>query len=408
MLKKQKAGFLSCCQELLKGFNMNIRTEIKDIESSIIDWRRDFHQYPELSFEEHRTSALIGDELRSMGLEPRMNVGKTGVTADLKFGDGPMIGLRADMDALPIQETSGLDFMSKHDGVMHACGHDGHMAMLLGTAKALTQKENSYKGTIRFIFQPAEEGQGGARYMIKDGCLDGVNEIYGIHVWNYQPVGEVGVKDGPVLAAADMFKIKIKGKGGHGAAPQGTVDSIVVASHLVQALQTIVSRNTNPLESTVVTIGKINGGHNFNIIAEEVTLSGTARAYTEENRTLIKTRMADIIDGVAKTYNAEILFDYEDGYPPTINHSEPAARVLKAAEEVVGEKAGMPYLSMGGEDFSYYLQKIPGCFFFVGSAPNKQKLFETPHHCSHFTMDEQALLVGPSIYLNLVDNILGN
>ena len=386
---------------------MNIRTEIKDIESSIIDWRRDFHQYPELSFEEHRTSALIGDELRSMGLKPRMNVGKTGVTADLKFGDGPVIGLRADMDALPIQETSGLDYMSKHDGVMHACGHDGHMAMLLGTAKALTQKENSYKGTIRFIFQPAEEGQGGARYMIKDGCLDGVNEIYGIHVWNYQPVGEVGVKDGPVLAAADMFKIKIKGKGGHGAAPQGTVDSIVVASHLVQALQTIVSRNTNPLESTVVTIGKINGGHNFNIIAEEVTLSGTARAYTEENRTLIKTRMADIIDGVAKTYNAEILFDYEDGYPPTINHSEPAARVLKAAEEVVGEKAGMPYLSMGGEDFSYYLQKIPGCFFFVGSAPNEQELFETPHHCSHFTMDERALLIGPSIYLNLVDDILG-
>lgn len=386
---------------------MNIRTEIKDIESSIIDWRRDFHQYPELSFEEHRTSALIGDELRSMGLEPRMNVGKTGVTADLKFGDGPMIGLRADMDALPIQETSGLDFMSKHDGVMHACGHDGHMAMLLGTAKALTQKENSYKGTVRFIFQPAEEGQGGAKYMIKDGCLDGVDEIYGIHVWNYQPVGEVGVKDGPVLAAADMFKIKIKGKGGHGAAPQGTVDSIVVASHLVQALQTIVSRNTNPLESTVVTIGKINGGHNFNIIADKVTLSGTARAYTEENRTLIKTRMADIIDGVAKTYNAEILFDYEDGYPPTINHSEPAARVLKAAEEVVGEKAGMPYLSMGGEDFSYYLQKIPGCFFFVGSAPNEQELFETPHHCSHFTMDERALLIGPSIYLNLVDDILG-
>ena len=386
---------------------MNIRTEIKDIESSIIDWRRDFHQYPELSFEEHRTSALIGDELRSMGLKPRMNVGKTGVTADLKFGDGPMIGLRADMDALPIQETSGLDFMSKHDGVMHACGHDGHMAMLLGTAKALTQKENSYKGTVRFIFQPAEEGQGGAKYMIKDGCLDGVDEIYGIHVWNYQPVGEVGVKDGPVLAAADMFEIKIKGKGGHGAAPQGTVDTVVVASHLVQALQTIVSRNTNPLESTVVTIGKINGGHNFNIIADKVTLSGTARAYTEENRTLIKTRMADIIDGVAKTYNAEILFDYEDGYPPTINHSEPAEKVLKAAEKVVGEKAGMPYLSMGGEDFSYYLQKIPGCFFFVGSAPNEQELFETPHHCSHFTMDERALLIGPSIYLNLVDDILG-
>ena len=386
---------------------MNIRPEIKDIEKNIIDWRRDFHQYPELGFDEHRTSKIIGEALKEMGLAPQMNVGKTGVTADLTFGEGPTIALRADMDALPMQETSGLDFSSKHDGVMHACGHDGHMAMLLGAAKVLTQNGDSFNGTVRFIFQPAEEGAGGARYMIEDGCLDGVDEIYGIHVWNYQPVGEVGITDGPVLAAADMFEIKIKGIGGHGAAPQGTIDAVVVASHLVQALQTIVSRNTNPLESTVVTIGTISGGHNFNIIADEVTLSGTARAYTEENRNLIKTRMAEIIDGVAKTFGAEISFDYEDGYPPTINHTDPANKVLKAAERVVGEKAGMPYLSMGGEDFSYYLQKIPGCFFFVGSAPNDQKLFETPHHCSHFTMDERALLVGPSIYLNLVDDLLG-
>ena len=386
---------------------MNIRSEIKDIEKNIIDWRRDFHQYPELGFDEHRTSKIIGEALKEMGLAPQMNVGKTGVTADLSFGDGPTIALRADMDALPMQEASGLDFSSKHDGVMHACGHDGHMAMLLGAAKVLTQNGDSFNGTVRFIFQPAEEGAGGARYMIEDGCLDGVDEIYGIHVWNYQPVGEVGITYGPVLAAADMFEINIKGIGGHGAAPQGTVDAVVVASHLVQALQTIVSRNTNPLESTVVTIGTINGGHNFNIIADEVTLSGTARAYTEENRNLIKTRMAEIIDGVAKTFGAEISFDYEDGYPPTINHTDPVNKVLKAAQRVVGEKAGMPYLSMGGEDFSYYLQKIPGCFFFVGSAPNDQKLFETPHHCSHFTMDERALLVGPSIYLNLVDDLLG-
>ena len=386
---------------------MNIRSEIKDIEKNIIDWRRDFHQYPELGFDEHRTSKIIGEALKEMGLAPQMNVGKTGVTADLTFGEGPTIALRADMDALPMQEASGLDFSSKHDGVMHACGHDGHMAMLLGAAKVLTQNGNSFNGTVRFIFQPAEEGAGGARYMIEDGCLDGVDEIYGIHVWNYQPVGEVGITDGPVLAAADMFEINIKGIGGHGAAPQGTVDAVVVSSHLVQALQTIVSRNTNPLESTVVTIGTISGGHNFNIIADEVTLSGTARAYTEENRNLIKTRMAEIIDGVAKTFGAEISFDYEDGYPPTINHTDPVNKVLKAAERVVGEKAGMPYLSMGGEDFSYYLQKIPGCFFFVGSAPNDQKLFETPHHCSHFTMDERALLVGPSIYLNLVDDLLG-
>ena len=386
---------------------MNIRKEIKEIEKMIIDWRRDFHQFPELSFQEHRTGDVIADELRSMGLEPKVKVGKTGVTADLKFGNGPMIGLRADMDALPIQETSGLPFSSQNDGVMHACGHDGHMAMLLGAAKALTQKDNQYNGTVRFIFQPAEEGEGGARYMIEEGCLEGIDEIYGIHVWNYQPVGEVGVKDGPVLAAADMFDIKIKGIGGHGAAPQGTVDSVVVASYLVQALQTIVSRNTNPLESTVISIGKINGGNNFNIIADEVSLSGTARAYSEENRNLIKTRMEEIIKGVEKTYNANITFDYKDGYPPTINHVGPTQKVLKAAEKVVGDKAGMPYLSMGGEDFAYYLKEKPGCFFFVGSAPNEQELFETPHHCSHFTMDERALLVGPSIYLNLLDNIMG-
>ena len=386
---------------------MNIRKEIKDIEKMIIDWRRDFHQFPELSFQEHRTGDVIADELRSMGLEPKVKVGKTGVTADLKFGNGPVIGLRADMDALPIQETSGLPFSSQNDGVMHACGHDGHMAMLLGAAKVLTQKDDQYNGTVRFIFQPAEEGEGGARYMIEDGCLEGIDEIYGIHVWNYQPVGEVGVKDGPVLAAADMFDIKIKGIGGHGAAPQGTVDSVVVASYLVQTLQTIVSRNTNPLESTVISIGKINGGHNFNIIADEVSLSGTARAYSEENRNLIKTRMEEIIKGVEKTYNANITFDYKDGYPPTINHVGPTQKVLKAAEKVVGNKAGMPYLSMGGEDFAYYLKEKPGCFFFVGSAPNEQELFETPHHCSHFTMDERALLVGPSIYLNLLDNIMG-
>ena len=386
---------------------MNIREEIINIKDSIIHWRRDFHQYPELAFKEFRTADVIIEELRSMGLDPKEKVGKTGVTADLKCGNGPVIALRADMDALPIKETSGLEFSSKNTGVSHACGHDGHMAMLLGAARAISDNRKIYNGTIRFIFQPAEEGEGGARYMIEDGCLDGVDEIYGIHLWNYQKLGEVGVKDGPVLAAADMFDIKVKGIGGHGAAPQGTVDTVVVSSHLIQALQTIVSRNTNPLDSTVITVGKINGGHNFNIIADEVSLSGTARSYTEENRVLIKQRMKNIIEGIAKTYNAEITLDYRDGYPPTINHIAPTEKVLKASNRIVGQKAGMPYLSMGGEDFAYYLQKIPGCFFFVGSAPNENELFETPHHCSHFNMDEEALLIGPSVYLNLIDDIMG-
>ena len=385
---------------------MNIRPEIKKIEKEIINWRRDFHRYPELGFKEKRTSKVIGELLSSFGLSPKMNVGKTGVVADLNFGNGPTIALRADMDALPMQETSGLGFASKNDGVMHACGHDGHMAMLLGAAKSLSENAHNLNGTVRFIFQPAEEGAGGARYMIEDGCLDNIDEIYGIHLWNYQPVGEVGVKAGPVLAAADMFDITIKGIGGHGAAPQGTIDTVVVASHLIQAFQTIISRNTNPLESTVVTVGKIQGGHNFNIISDEVKLSGTARAYTEKNRQLIKTRMLEIVSGIEKTFSAKISFDYEDGYPPTINHTQQTNNVLEASKKVVGDKAKSPYLSMGGEDFAYYLQEKPGCFFFVGSAPNKNKLFETPHHCSHFTMDEKALLIGPSIYLNLVDNLL--
>ena len=386
---------------------MNIRPEVEAIKDILIQWRRDFHQYPELGFEEHRTSSIIAETLISFGMSPKTGVGKTGVTADLNFGEGPTIALRADMDALPMQETSGLSFSSKHDGVMHACGHDGHMAMLLGAAKILSQMDKELTGTIRFIFQPAEEGEGGARYMIEDGCLEGVDEIYGIHVWNYQPVGEVGTKEGPILAAADLFDIIIKGVGGHGATPQGTVDAVIVAAHLIQALQTIVSRNTNPLESTVITIGEINGGHNFNIIADKVRLAGTTRAYTKENRSMIQRRMQEIIDGIAKSFGAEITFNYTDGYPPTINHAGPVKKVLQAAGKVVGPGAGEPYLSMGGEDFSYYLQKVPGCFFFVGSAPDGQKQFSTPHHCSHFNMDESALSVGTSVYLHLVEDILG-
>ena len=348
---------------------MNIRPEVEAIKNILIQWRRDFHQYPELGFEEHRTSSIIAETLISFGMSPKTGVGKTGVTADLNFGEGPTIALRADMDALPMQETSGLSFSSKHDGVMHACGHDGHMAMLLGAAKILSQMDKELTGTIRFIFQPAEEGEGGARYMIEDGCLEGVDEIYGIHVW--------------------------------------TVDAVIVAAHLIQTLQTIVSRNTNPLESTVITIGEINGGHNFNIIADKVRLAGTTRAYTKENRSMIQRRMQEIIDGIAKSFGAEITFNYTDGYPPTINHAGPVKKVLQAAGKVVGPGAGEPYLSMGGEDFSYYLQKVPGCFFFVGSAPDGQRQFSTPHHCSHFNMDESALSVGTSVYLHLVEDILG-
>ena len=259
---------------------LNIRKEIQAISNEIIDYRRDFHKYPELSFKEFRTAEKISSYLSDFNIPHKTKIGKTGVVADLDFGDGPTIALRADMDALPIQETGDLDYKSDNPGVMHACGHDGHMAILLGVANILSNYKKLNKGKVRLIFQPAEEGGGGAKYMIKDGCLEGVNEIYGLHLWNYQPIGEVGIKDGPIMAAADIFDITVKGKGGHGATPQGTVDAIIVASHLVTMLQTIVSRNTNPLENTVLTIGQFNGGENFNVIANEVRLTGTTVSYT--------------------------------------------------------------------------------------------------------------------------------
>jgi len=386
---------------------IHIKPEIKALKESIISTRRDIHQHPELAFDEHRTAELVANRLQSLGIEVQTGVGKTGVVGILKGnGSGKTIALRADMDALPMQEINDIPYKSQNDGVMHACGHDGHTAMLLGAAEALSQKTDTLNGTVKFLFQPAEEGQGGARYMIEDGALDGVDEVYGIHLWNYQEYGTVGVKPGPILAAADLFEITVHGKGGHGAAPQGTKDAVVIASHLVQTLQTIVSRNTNPIESTVVTIGQINGGYNFNIIADTVTMKGTSRAYTEENRQLIKTRMAEIIKGTEQIFDCTIDFDYEDGYPPTVNHPVESGKLLTAARQIVGDGAGAPYLSMGGEDFSYMLQKVPGCFFLVGSAPPDHEPLSVPHHCSHFDIDERALLVGSSVYLQLIESSL--
>ena len=382
---------------------IKIRQEIKNIKDEIYAIRRHFHRYPELSFKEFNTAETIAEHLDKFGIAHKKGVGKTGIVGEINFGPGPIIALRADMDALPIQEENNLDYKSLNDGVMHACGHDGHMAILLGVANALSKNSKLKKGTVRFIFQPAEEGLGGAKYMIEDGCLDKVDEIYGLHLWNYQLYGEVGIKDGPVMASADLFDIEVSGKGGHGATPQGTVDAIVVASNLVTMLQTIVSRNTNPLESTVLSIGKIKGGHNFNIISDKVHMSGTTRAYTEENRKMIKQRMKEVIEGVSKSFGADIKLNYKDGYPPTVNHSSQVEKVLEAASSVVASGAKNPYLSMGGEDFSYYLQNKPGCFFFVGSAPNKNEILSTPHHCSHFNIDERALLVGASVYLNLIE-----
>ena len=389
--------------------NINIHPLISDIKNEIIENRRYFHKHPELSFKEFNTSKTIERKLLEMGIDDISRVAKTGLIANISGSSaGKTIALRADMDALPIQETLDVPYRSVNDGVMHACGHDGHISMLLGAAKAINQMKEKLNGNVRLLFQPAEEGPAGATYMIDDGAIDGIDEIYGIHLWNYQKIGEIGVKSGPIMAAADMFEIEIRGKGGHGATPHGTVDAVVVASQLINAFQTIVSRNTNPIESTVVTIGMINGGYNFNIIADRITLKGTTRAYTKENRELIKTRMKEIISGIEKMFEAEIKLDYKDGYPPTINNKECANTVLSSSKKVVGDGAGEPYLSMGGEDFSYYLEKIPGCFYFIGSLPTDKEPLSTPHHCSHFDIDEDALLIGSSSFVKIIEDILIN
>ncbi len=379
---------------------MNINPDVLKIKNKIIETRRDIHKHPELSFQEYRTSKLVAKQLESFGLEVERNIGKTGVVATLQGNNpGKTIAFRADMDALPIQEIGDAPYKSVNDGVMHACGHDAHTAMLLGAAEVLSKNHKNIQGTIKFIFQPAEEGYGGAQFMIDDGAIDNVDEIYGLHVWNYQESGTVGVQSGPVMAAADIFTITITGVGGHGAAPQGTVDCVVVSSYLIQAIQTIVSRNTNPLENTVITVGQINGGYNFNIIADKIVLKGTTRAYTEDNRELIQCRLNEIIKGTEIMFGAKIKLDYKDGYPPVINNARVTDNLYNIARSIVGDNVISPYLSMGGEDFSYFSNKIPGCFFFLGTAPKDREPMSTPQHCSHFDIDEDAMLIGTSIFV---------
>ena len=383
-----------------------INPEVLKIKNTIIETRRDLHKHPELSFKEFRTSKIVSEKLEKFGFEVQTNIGKTGVIGVLKGKHkGKTIAMRADMDALPIQETSDVPYKSINDGIMHACGHDAHVAILLGAAEILSKKINQINGNIKFIFQPAEEGFGGAQYMIDDGAIDDVDEIYGLHVWNYQKAGTVGIKSGPVMAAADKFSISIKGIGGHGAAPQGTVDATIVASYLIQSLQTIVSRNVNPLESTVITIGQINGGNNFNIIADKIILKGTARAYTQKNRNLIKKRMHEMCKGVGQTFGAKIQLNYKDGYPPVINDNNITNNVKKAANKIIPEGIVSPYLSMGGEDFSYFANKVPGCFFFLGSLPEGKEMMSIPQHCSHYDIDEDVMLIGSSIFIELGLNI---
>jgi len=391
---------------------LQILDEVMALQDEINDNRRWFHAHPELSFQEVKTAEKISELLRSYGIEEIYeNIGRTGVVAMIHGGQpGPCVALRADMDALPITETADIAYKSQNVGVMHACGHDGHMASLLGAAKVLFAQRNELRGSVKLIFQPAEEGYAGAREMINDGCLGGdmgpeVDSIYGIHLWSFAALGVIGCTDGPIMAASDTFEIEVRGKGGHGAAPHGTVDAIVEAASLVTNLQTIISRNKDPQQSGVLTVGKINGGYARNIIADKVVLCGTCRSFTPETQELIKNRMNDVCCGVARMFGGEIDMNYQYGYPPTVNaYPENVTIVQKAAAKVVGgERSSGSFTTMGAEDFSFFLEKKPGCFFFVGCGlPGECR----PHHKSVFDFDERGLLISASIFVHIIRDIL--
>lgn len=386
----------------------------KRIQPLLIEWRRHLHQHPEIGAEVPETAAFVAERLREMGLTVREKVGGFGVVGLLEGSySGPTLAIRADMDALPITEETGLPFASKHPGRMHACGHDGHTAILLGTAKILAAHRDGLKGKVKFIFQPAEEGPGGAKPMIEDGALSNppVDAIIGLHlgvIWDLPP-GTVGVRPGSMMASTDRFEIRIKGKGGHGAMPHQTVDAVVVGAQVVTALQTIVSRRVDPLEPVVVTVGSLHAGSTFNVIADTAVLKGTVRCFQEALREKIRREIEMIARGVAAGMGAEATVDYLPGHPPLINDPNFTDFFVGVARDILGEKrvVTLPYPTMGGEDMSYFLNAVPGTYFFLASG-NPAKGIVYPHHHPKFDIDEDVLWLGTALFAETAWRWLGN
>ncbi|MBI6545298.1 MAG: amidohydrolase [Cyanobacteria bacterium NC_groundwater_1444_Ag_S-0.65um_54_12] len=378
---------------------------IRAIAPELIAIRRALHEYPEAGFEEWRTAKLIADKLTNMGLAVQTGMAKTGVVAVITGArPGRTLLVRADMDALPIREATGVPYSSKHEGMMHACGHDGHVAILLGLAQVLLAKRDDFAGNVKLVFQPAEEGPGGAEPLIQAGVLNnpGVDAAVGFHLWNSLPVGQVGVRAGPVMAATDQLDIVIRGKGGHGAKPHLAVDAVLVAAHVIIALQSIVSRMVDPLESAVITIGTVNGGFRHNVIAPEVQLSGTVRAYSKVIGQQLPWQIKRIVQGVCEALGASCEIHYSNTYPVTINDPSMAELVRHSANKILGPASVITAEpSMGGEDMSYYLAAVPGCYFFLGSA-NAERDLDRPHHSPEFDFDEVALPIGVQILQQIV------
>ena len=355
----------------------------------LIETRRDFHRHPEIAYEERRTGERVAGRMREMSLSPRTGVAGTGLWADTG-GNGRRILLRADMDALPLDEASGAPYASESPGRMHACGHDGHMAIGLAVAERLVRRPPA--GAFRFLHQPAEEGRGGAQACTDQGALDGVTAAFGLHLWSPLPVGKLGVNRGALMAAVDNFTIDIEGRGGHGASPHEAADPILAAARVVEALQSVVSREISPLDSAVVTIGSIHGGTAFNIIPNSVQLHGTARSFTELTGRALPEKIRRIVEGTASACGVTARIRYERTNGATVNDPKMADIVIEVARGLLGEEnVETDTRTLGGEDMSVYLDRVPGCFFFVGCAKEGPL---RPHHSPEFDIDERALAVG--------------
>jgi len=382
--------------------------EIKLLHDEMTEWRRDIHQHPELKFEENRTSDLVAAKLEEFGIEIHRGLAKTGVVGTIRNGDGPSIGLRADMDALPLEEKNTFKHASSNPGKMHACGHDGHTAMLLGAAKHLAASKN-FKGTVNLIFQPAEEGGGGGELMIKEGLFEmfPVDSVYGLHNWPGMPAGTFGVGSGPIMAAADMFDLTINGRGGHAALPDQCIDPIVVASQVVSALQTITSRNTHPVDSVVISVTQIHAGDAYNVIPDSVRMHGTVRTFQTETRAKIPSSMLRVAEGVCAAYGTTCELNYMSGYPTTINSVPETEISAKAVVDLLGEDKIIlnPTPSMGAEDFSYMLEARPGCYVWLGIGPGKGEA-GCMLHSSRYDFNDDVLPTGASYWVKLVENEL--
>lgn len=386
---------------------MGVIDRIKAFHPELTEIRRDLHAHPETAFEEVRTADVVADKLQSWGIEIHRGLAKTGVVGTLKAGRANRaIGLRADMDALDLIELNEFGHKSRHEGKMHGCGHDGHTVMLLGAAKYLAENRN-FDGTVHFIFQPAEENLAGGKVMIDDGLFEKfpVESVYGMHNMPGLDVGKFAVRVGPMMASADMFTVKVRGVGAHGAYPHKGVDTVLVASEMVLALQSIVARNVDPLEPAVISVTMFQSGHTTNVIPEHALLGGTVRAFRPEVQDLLERRMREVLDGVAKAHGAEVELDYQRRYPPTINTADETELAAAAAAMVVGADNVVHNMapSMGAEDFAWMLKERPGSYVWIGNGSGEGSCMV---HNPRYDFNDEVLPIGSSYWVRLVETIL--